>query len=216
MEKIRIRDEKKLGARIRDKHPGPATLVIIMLRSACVILRVEAGRGTIRAEVETGEAGNPLMCLQSTGTAHAASFSSLLPRVHLLLLLLFHCPVQMTVADMATLLQITGEQSAAHKAGEAVHPRFRFLFAVPARRMLLSNVRKDRFMRGKIYAAQRAEIGGLFLIFLFVVPVGLFGPAVTQSVCGGAWQPILFFSFISANAADSALPRGLSTAVVLP
>jgi hypothetical protein len=187
-----------------------------MLRSGCVILRVEAGRRTIRAEVETGEAGNPLMCLQSTVATHAASSSSLLPRVHLLLpLLLLHCPVQMTVADMVTLLRITGEQSSAHKAGEAAHLRFRFLFAVPARRMLLTNVRKDRFMRGKIYAAQRAEIGGLFL-FLFVFLVGLFGPAATQSVCGGAWQPILFFSFISANAADSALARGPSTTVILP
>ncbi len=168
-----------------------------MLCSACVILRVEAGRGTIRAEVETGEAGNPLMCLQSTGTTHAASFSSLLPLVHLLLpLLLFYCPVQMTVDDMATLLRITGKQSSAHKAGEALRPRFRFLFPVPARRMLLTNVRKDRFMRGKIYAAQRAEIRRLFL-HLFVFLVGLFGPAATQSVCGGAWQPILFFSFIS-------------------
>ncbi len=122
----------------------------------------------------------------------------------------------MTVADMATLLRVTSEQSSAHKAGEAAHSRFRFLFPVPARRMLLTNVRKDRFMRGKIYAAQRAEIRRLFLIFLFVFLVGLFGPAATQSVCGGAWQPILFFFFISANAADSALPSGLSTAVILP
>jgi hypothetical protein len=185
-----------------------------MLWSACVILRVEACRGTIRAEVETGEAGNPLMCLQSTGTTHAASSSSLLPLVHLLLLM-FHCPVQMTVADMATLLRITGKQSSAHKAGEAAHFRFRFLFAVPARRMLLTNVREDGFMRGKIYAAQRAEIRRLF-IFLFIFLVGLFGPAATQSVCGGAWQPILFFSLISANAADGALERGPSTAVILP
>ena len=122
----------------------------------------------------------------------------------------------MTVADMATLLRITGEQSSAHKAGEAALPRFRFLFAVPARRMLLTNVRKDRFMRGKIYTAQRAEIRGLFLIYLFVFLVGLFGPAAADSFCGGAWQPILFFSFISANAADSALARELSNTVILP
>jgi hypothetical protein len=123
----------------------------------------------------------------------------------------------MTVADVSTLLRVTGEQLSTHKAGEGAHQfRFRFLFAVPARRMLLTNVRKDGVMRGKIYAAQRAEIRGLFLIYLFVFLVGLFGPAAADSFCGGAWQPILFFSFISANAADSALARELSNTVILP